>query len=54
MPFKSDKQRALLFAQKPDVAAKFVEDSVKKKPKNRAPKPTQEQIMDTPKPAPNR
>ena len=27
MPFKSDKQRRFLFAEKPDVAAKFVRDS---------------------------
>ena len=27
MPFKSDKQRRYLFAEKPDVAAKFVRDS---------------------------
>ena len=29
MPFKSDKQRRFLFAEKPDVAAKFVRDSKK-------------------------
>lgn len=29
MPFKNDKQRAFLFAQKPDVADKFVAHSGK-------------------------
>ncbi len=30
MPFKSDKQRAYLFSEKPEVAKKFAEDTKRK------------------------
>ena len=33
MPFKSEKQRKYLYANKPDVAEKFAKDSKKKKKK---------------------
>ena len=34
MPFKSNKQRKFLFAEKPDVAKKFVEHSKRKEYKH--------------------